>query len=359
MTMFVCKCGWLGETEDLANGRCPWCKDNKGLQELPSQIQCDGGVLKYHGMSNYGRALYAGYVDKAYVHVGFEPISSSFGEELDVFIGNSKAELDHEGYIDPTTGTEGRFNLSEIPGYVQHGIEWSRSKGYLRSKSTKSTAKTVPKITWTIYEDYMEDGNQTGNEYTFVGTPDEVILHCIRTVEEINKEHPEDTDEFSFWGVEAHPGKIEAIFDVGNDRFKFFPGGEVEWIGDPKYRVGKIASKPVRDWSMIVSSSKKSPRKKKKSVPKRYPNGRKPKNLANYICPHCGKQLYKEPDKSIDYPLVCTNCDENFYTIECEKIDKKTVKKSQKPPTAPKIKVVKKKIVAKKKPVTKKKAVKK
>lgn len=35
-----------------------------------------------------------------------------------------------------------------------------------------------------------------------------------------------------------------------------------------------------------------------------------------YLCPKCGKELTKETEPGIDYPFVCLDCDENFYTFE-------------------------------------------
>lgn len=41
-----------------------------------------------------------------------------------------------------------------------------------------------------------------------------------------------------------------------------------------------------------------------------------------YLCPHCGAILYHEkPDTTLDnYPLVCPECDENFFKCECDDI---------------------------------------
>jgi len=34
-------------------------------------------------------------------------------------------------------------------------------------------------------------------------------------------------------------------------------------------------------------------------------------------CPNCGKQLYKEVNKTSDnYPFVCKSCNENFFNFE-------------------------------------------
>lgn len=40
----------------------------------------------------------------------------------------------------------------------------------------------------------------------------------------------------------------------------------------------------------------------------------KPKSAVN--CPHCGKEMYISD--IIDYAYVCLNCDENFYSMECD-----------------------------------------
>lgn len=40
----------------------------------------------------------------------------------------------------------------------------------------------------------------------------------------------------------------------------------------------------------------------------------KPKSAVN--CPHCGKEMYVSD--IIDYAYVCPNCDENFYSMECD-----------------------------------------
>ena len=39
-----------------------------------------------------------------------------------------------------------------------------------------------------------------------------------------------------------------------------------------------------------------------------------PSKLAK--CPHCGKPLFAEHHKDIDYPYYCPECDENFYGFE-------------------------------------------
>jgi len=36
------------------------------------------------------------------------------------------------------------------------------------------------------------------------------------------------------------------------------------------------------------------------------------------FCPRCSNKLEKEKEKEIDYPLVCWECDENFYEFEAE-----------------------------------------
>lgn len=33
-------------------------------------------------------------------------------------------------------------------------------------------------------------------------------------------------------------------------------------------------------------------------------------------CPKCFEPVTKETDKGIDYPFVCLDCDENFFSIE-------------------------------------------
>ena len=40
----------------------------------------------------------------------------------------------------------------------------------------------------------------------------------------------------------------------------------------------------------------------------------KPKSTVN--CPHCDKEMYISD--IIDYAYVCPNCDENFYSMECD-----------------------------------------
>ena len=35
-----------------------------------------------------------------------------------------------------------------------------------------------------------------------------------------------------------------------------------------------------------------------------------------FLCPKCGGPLSKEENAEIDYPLVCLECDENFYQFE-------------------------------------------
>jgi hypothetical protein len=39
----------------------------------------------------------------------------------------------------------------------------------------------------------------------------------------------------------------------------------------------------------------------------------------NKICPNCSSYLHEETIKEIDYPLVCYECDENFYNFEAIK----------------------------------------
>ena len=36
----------------------------------------------------------------------------------------------------------------------------------------------------------------------------------------------------------------------------------------------------------------------------------------NKIYPNCSSYLHEETIKEIDYPLVCYECDENFYNFE-------------------------------------------
>lgn len=108
--------------------------------KLPRKIECNGGTLNYCGVSNYGRALYDGSVKNAFVYIGFDVISSTKGEALDVFIGNNLAELEDEGFLDPLTGTEGEFNLSEIPDYVESGIAWMNDRGHLKPVRSRSVA---------------------------------------------------------------------------------------------------------------------------------------------------------------------------------------------------------------------------
>ena len=99
--------------------------------EIPAFIPCNGGVLRCKGVNRYARALYAGKIGKAYVYLGFVPLSSKVGEELDIFIAKTKAQLDDEGYIDPWTGTEGKFRIAEIPDWVSNGINSMIKRGYL------------------------------------------------------------------------------------------------------------------------------------------------------------------------------------------------------------------------------------
>jgi len=42
----------------------------------------------------------------------------------------------------------------------------------------------------------------------------------------------------------------------------------------------------------------------------------KKEDMTNKQCPNCSSYLYNETIKEIDYPLVCLECDENFYNIE-------------------------------------------
>lgn len=50
------------------------------------------------------------------------------------------------------------------------------------------------------------------------------------------------------------------------------------------------------------------------------------KNRKKKFCPKCLNVLKYENDKSLKrkYPYVCTNCDENFYSIEIIKTSKKS-----------------------------------
>lgn len=40
--------------------------------------------------------------------------------------------------------------------------------------------------------------------------------------------------------------------------------------------------------------------------------------VPNAFCPHCGSPLYAETELEIDYPYVCRECDENFYSYEVD-----------------------------------------
>lgn len=40
--------------------------------------------------------------------------------------------------------------------------------------------------------------------------------------------------------------------------------------------------------------------------------------VPNAFCPHCGSPLYAETELEIDYPYVCRECDENFYSFEVD-----------------------------------------
>lgn len=53
---------------------------------------------------------------------------------------------------------------------------------------------------------------------------------------------------------------------------------------------------------------------------------RKSYKKSKYLCPHCGSVLYHEkPDTTLDnYPLVCPECDENFFEHECEELSEDT-----------------------------------
>ena len=42
----------------------------------------------------------------------------------------------------------------------------------------------------------------------------------------------------------------------------------------------------------------------------------KKEDMTNKQCPNCSSYLYNETIKEIDYPLVCLECDENFYNME-------------------------------------------
>lgn len=42
------------------------------------------------------------------------------------------------------------------------------------------------------------------------------------------------------------------------------------------------------------------------------------------VCPRCGKALEKETEVD-GYPFVCTECDENFYSIEVDFIPESEV----------------------------------
>lgn len=107
--------------------------------DVPDTIDCGGGTLRY---SDDGDGIvYEGKVDGAYVIVAFWGVSGTKGEELDVFVGNSKSELEYEGLIDPITGTEGKFDISEIPEYVNYAIKWCRDRGYIKHNFKNWSAK--------------------------------------------------------------------------------------------------------------------------------------------------------------------------------------------------------------------------
>lgn len=38
-----------------------------------------------------------------------------------------------------------------------------------------------------------------------------------------------------------------------------------------------------------------------------------------YLCPHCGKPVV--PSSLGQYQLMCPDCDEDFYSIECKKVE--------------------------------------
>ena len=40
--------------------------------------------------------------------------------------------------------------------------------------------------------------------------------------------------------------------------------------------------------------------------------------VPNAFCPRCGSPLYAETELEIDYPYVCRECDENFYSFEVD-----------------------------------------
>lgn len=40
--------------------------------------------------------------------------------------------------------------------------------------------------------------------------------------------------------------------------------------------------------------------------------------VPNAFCPHCGSPLFAETELEIDYPYVCRECDENFYSFEVD-----------------------------------------
>lgn len=50
------------------------------------------------------------------------------------------------------------------------------------------------------------------------------------------------------------------------------------------------------------------------------------KNRKKKLCPKCSSVLRYEKDKNLkrQYPYVCTNCDENFYSVEAVKTTKKS-----------------------------------
>lgn len=50
------------------------------------------------------------------------------------------------------------------------------------------------------------------------------------------------------------------------------------------------------------------------------------KNRKKKLCPHCFGILKHEKDKYLrrEFPLVCTTCNENFYSFEAKKTTKKS-----------------------------------
>lgn len=172
--------------------------------------------------------LDAGYIDK----YEYEDYVDGDYEEASDAIANYC--YDHE--LD--------YNISAIlDAIISDETEASLNR---RSKDTPD-----PVFSWVIYEDIMVDGDEDGNAYGFEGTADEAILKCIKVVKKIGRYHPKDSEDFSFWGVCLYPESEWDKGTVAGDHFTFYPEEEVEWISNPKYCVGEIASKPVNNWHNI------------------------------------------------------------------------------------------------------------